>query len=130
MPALDQHHHIIMWLIAIAALWWVANTVTSIVTKSVMTGEDASSKGPTSWIHAFKDLRWLELTILQHLLAAIELVIWLKVVMGKSIWPDSEHKTEVCVAVLGNVAGNLATNAAYTLVSSRHFHFPHSTMLG
>jgi len=30
-----------MWLIAIAALWWVANTVTSIVSKIVMTGEDA-----------------------------------------------------------------------------------------
>jgi len=38
--------------------------------------------------------------------------------MGKSIWPDSEHKTEVCVAALGNIAGNLATNVAYTLVSS------------
>jgi len=40
---------------AIAALWWVANTVTSIVTKSVMIGEDASSKGVTSWMPAFKD---------------------------------------------------------------------------
>jgi len=47
-PALNQHHHIMMWLIAIAALWWVANTVTSIVTKSVMLGEDTSSKGATS----------------------------------------------------------------------------------
>jgi len=104
-----------MWLIAIAALWWVANTVTSIVTKSVMIGEDASTKGATSWMPAFKDLRWLELTMLQHLHAAIALVMWLKVVMGKSIWPDSEHKTEVCVAALGSI---LATNAAYTLVSS------------
>jgi len=67
---------------------------------------------------AFKDLRWLELTMLQHLHAAIAFVIWLKVVMGKSIWPDIEHKTEVCVAALGNIAGNLATNAACTLVSS------------
>ena len=106
-----------MWLIGIAALWWVANTVTIIVSKSVMTGEDASSKGASSWMLAFKDSRWLELTILQHLLAPIALVVWLKVV-GKSIWSDNGHKTEVCIAILGNVAGNLATNAAYTLVSS------------
>jgi len=69
----------------------------------------------TSWMPAFKGLRWLELTVLQHWLAANALVTWLKAVTGKSIWPDNKHKTEACIAVLGNVACN---KCGHTLLSS------------
>ena len=106
-----------MWLlIATVALWWVAKTIASIASKSVM---GASGNGNTSWTPAIRDLRWMELTALQHLLGGTAAVIWLKVVMGKSIWPtDNTHKMEFYIAALGNVTGNLATNAAYALVSS------------
>ena len=106
-----------MWLlIATVALWWVANTIASIASKSVM---GASGNGNTSWTPAIRDLRWLELTALQHLLGGTAAVVWLKVVMGKSLWPtDNTHKMEFYIAALGNVTGNLATNAAYALVSS------------
>ena len=114
------YHFIIMWqIIVTAALWWVASTIASIASKSVMKGGDIGTKGTTDWTPAFEDLRWLELTALQHLLGGIAAVIWLKVVMGKSVWPTSTmHKMEIYTAALGNVTGNLATNAAYALVSS------------
>ena len=39
---------------------------------------------------------------------------------GKSVWPSCTHglKTIICIASIGNVIGNLTTNAAYALITS------------
>ena len=67
-----------LWkLVASVALWWVANAVTSIASKSVMTGDDIKA----GWVTALKDLRWLELAALQHLVGAIAAVVLLKAVL-------------------------------------------------
>ena len=49
-------------------LWWVAKTIATFASKSVMKGDDISAKGTTSWTSTFEDLRWVDLTALQHLI--------------------------------------------------------------
>ena len=67
------------------------------------------------WTSAFQDLRWVDLTALQHVLGMAASVVWLRVVMGRSVWPTFVHsrRKSICIAALGNLVGNLATNAAY-----------------
>ena len=114
-----------LWnLLALVLLWWVANGITSIASKSMMvvhgTEANDSACSSTSLTSAFEDLRWLELTALQHLFGAVASVIFLKALNGKSaaVWPADSPKTTIYIAGLTNVVGNLATNAAYALVSS------------
>ena len=40
--------------------------------------------------------------------------------MGRSVWPTfvHSHRKSICIAALGNLVGNLATNAAYALLTS------------
>ena len=115
---------IVLWqMVAVVSLWWVANGITTIATKFMMeeggVGEkaDASICGVTP---AFKDLRWLELTTLQHLFGAVASVLLLKAVNGKStpIWPSNSPKVTICIATLANVVGSLSTNSAYALAGS------------
>ena len=110
---------ILYWLVATVGLWWVANTIATIASKSVMKGDDISAKGTTGWTSAFEDLRWVDLTALQHLIGSVMSVLLLKA-RGKLIWPSHTRnlKTMICIAALGNVIGNLTTNAAYTLITS------------
>ena len=104
----------IMQLVGSVAVWWMANAVTSITSKSAMTpGKDA-----TSWLPALTDLRWLELTALQHFMGAVATVVLLKGVLRTSFHPSGASKKAMAMATLGNVVGNLATNAAYVLISS------------
>ena len=104
-----------LWqLVATVAVWWGANAVTSIASKSVMTGEDANA----GWLPALKDFRWLELTALQHLVGAVGAAVCLKAVLRTSLHPPEASKRAVLLATLGNVAGNLATNVAYVMISS------------
>ena len=117
----DLHLNIMIWSVIITVgLWWVANTIASIASKSVMKGDDVLIKGTSEWTSAFQDLRWVDLTALQHVLGMAASVVWLKVVMGRSVWPTfvHSHRTSICIAALGNLVGNLATNAAYALLTS------------
>ena len=59
---------ILYWVMATVGLWWVANTIATIASKSVMKGDDISFKGTTGWTSAFEDLRWVDLTTYQHLM--------------------------------------------------------------
>ena len=72
------------------------------------------------WTSAFQDLRWVDLTALQHVLGMTASVVWLKVVMKRSAWPTFKHwhRKSIYIAALGNLVGNLATNAAYALLTS------------
>ena len=81
-----------------------------------MKGGNVSNSSQTS---PFEDWRWVDLTALQHLLGSILSVIWMKAV-GVSVWPVKTHgyRHFIFMAVLGNVIGNLATNAAYALIKS------------
>ena len=109
-------------MIVVVLIWWVANGITSIASKSMMITHDVVNKSAlsTSLKPAFKDFRWLELTVLQHLLGAIASVIFLKIVKGRSaaIWPTDSPKTIIWIGGVANVVGNMSTNAAYALVSS------------
>ena len=107
------------WMVATVGLWWVANTIATIASKSVMKGDDISAKGTTGWTSAFEDLRWVDLTALQHLIGSVISVLLVKL-KGKPLWPSHTRglRTIICVAALGNVIGNLTTNAAYALICS------------
>ena len=103
-------------LIAVSVgVWWAANSITAVSSKSFMRG--ASKPDINSWSDAILDFRWLELTTLQHLIGAVVSIAWLKTV-GKTVWPSEASKKIILLASLGNVAGNMATNAAYAMVSS------------
>ena len=104
-------------LIAVSVcVWWAANSITAVSSKSFMRGDSKFDKN--SWSEAFLDFRWLELTALQHLVGAIASVVWLKIVTRKAVWPVEASKMFILIASLGNVVGNMATNAAYAMVSS------------
>ena len=110
----------VLKLILSVVLWWTANSITAITSKNVMEDTDKYKQDSQSWPTALMlDFRWLELTALQHLLGALATVFWLKLILKKSVWPAKEtSKNLIVMAALGNVFGNLATNAAYALVSS------------
>ena len=97
-------------------VWWTANSVATIASKSVMKGGDVSNSTNPAWTSAFEDLKWVDLTVLQHLLGSILSLMWMKT-MGMSVWPIKTCNY-IFVAALGNVVGNLATNAAYALIKS------------
>ena len=110
---------IVLWqMVAFVSLWWVANGITIIAAKFMMEAGGVGEKVNRSicgWGPAFEDLRWLELTTLQHLFGAVASVLLLKAMNGKStpIWPSNSPKVTICIATLANVVGNLATNSAY-----------------
>ena len=108
-----------LFIAAAVGLWWLANTLATIASKSVMRGGDTSSDSTSGLTLAFKDLRWVELTALQHLVGAVLAGVWIKI-RKKSLWPSQARKqrTLILVAALGNVVGNAATNAAYSLITS------------
>ena len=109
----------ILWQFVFAvAIWWIANTLTSVVSKNVMYDDSETYEGVTGWTTAFKDLRWLDLTVLQHLIGMVASAAWLKVVMKQPLLPEEMPRTAIYMAAVGNVIGNLATNAAYALISS------------
>ena len=106
-------------VIVAVGVWWTANTIATIASKSVMKGSDVSTSSNSAWTSAFEDMRWVDLTVLQHLLGSILSVMWMKAV-GMSVWPVKTHsyKYFIFIAALGNVIGNLSTNAAYALIKS------------
>ena len=96
----DLHLNIMIWsMIITVGLWWVANTIASIASKSVMKGDDVLIEGASEWTSAFQDLRWVDLTALQHVLGMAASVVWLKLVMGRSVWPTfvHSHRTSICI---------------------------------
>ena len=102
-------------IIVSVGIWWAANSITAVSSKSFMRG--ATKPDINSWSDAILDFRWLELTALQHLIGTVVSIVWLKTV-GKTVWPSDASKKTILLASLGNVGGNLATNAAYAIVSS------------
>ena len=110
---------IVLWkMVAVVSLWWVANGISTVTDKFMMEEKvNGNIRGVTS---AFEDLRWLELTTLQHLFGAVASVLLLKTVNGKStpIWPSNSPKVTICIATLANVVGSLSTNSAYALAGS------------
>ena len=108
-------------LFAVVILWWVANTIVSIVSKKLMIDGSLVTSGVTNWIPAFVDLRWIELTAFQLLFGGTVAMIWLRTTGNRNI-SISQHakasKYTVVAAIIANLVGNLATNAAYATISS------------
>ena len=108
-------------LLATVALWWIANTIASISSKRVMIGEDHATSGSSSWIPAFEDLRWVDLTVLQLLVGGVLATLWLRGPVHHITAPFHQSDTsrrDMITAICGHVVGNLATNAAYAAMSS------------
>ena len=103
-------------MIVALEVWWIANTITTITSKSVMN----STNDTTTWTSAFEDWRWVDLTVLQHILASGIAVVWAKL-NGVTVWPAQGYnlvRPYIFVVALGNVIGSLATNAAYVPIES------------
>ena len=108
----------VAFMVGAVGVWWVANAIATIASKNVMSGGD-DRRDETGFTAAFTDWRWVELTLLQHFVGALLAGIWVKAT-GKSIWPENarSHTMLMYIAALGNVVGNMSTNAAFSLVSS------------
>ena len=107
-----------LWRMTVSVgIWWTANIIATIASKSaMMKGVNVSNSSRTS---PFEDWRWVDLTALQHLLGSILSVMWMKAV-EVSVWPVKTHgyRHFIFIAALSDVIGNLATNAAYSLIKS------------
>ena len=64
-------------VMASIALWWVSSTIAGLASKNVMNGDDVPINNTAGWTTAFQDLRWVDLTVLQHLLGMGVSVAWL-----------------------------------------------------
>ena len=76
------------FLLLLVASWWVCNVVSTIASKTFML--DALSRiVPDEDVLplAFRDLRWLDLTIVQHLVAALAASVWVVLVQGDRTFP-------------------------------------------
>lgn len=110
-------------LLLALVVWWVSYAMAAMATGRVMLwrgGEEASGNSDVSgWTLAFQQLRWVDLTALQHLTAALVTVVWLKLT-GRPIFPDNARgmASIICIAGVAHLAGSLATNVAYALISS------------
>ncbi|XP_022093128.1 uncharacterized protein LOC110980597 [Acanthaster planci] len=107
-------------VVVFVAIWWTANMVATIASKTAISGTKPDTiESMTTWTPALKDLRWLELTMLQHVLGALFSNTWLFAVRGATAFPvASVNRKHMLLAAIGNVIGNLATNAAFAAVSS------------
>lgn len=102
-------------LVAIV-LWWMGNVIATVATKKALLTE--AIPGGEIWTEFFADLRWVDISALQHVCGALLAVIWLKVAQ-KPLFPDNIRSTAsaLCVAAAGHLLGTLTTNAAYVLSS-------------
>ena len=109
-------------LIAVVILWWVANTIVSIISKKLMIDGSPVTSGVTNWTPAFVDLRWIELTAFQLLFGGTVAMIWLRTTGNRNNAATNSNakasKYTVVAAIIINLVGNLATNAAYATISS------------
>ena len=104
-------------LIAVV-LWWIGNAIATVATKKALQAETTS--GAEIWTKSFGDLRWVDVTTLQHVCGALLAVIWLKAAQKRPLFPDNIRSTVsvLCVAAGGHLLGTLTTNAGYALSSS------------
>ncbi|XP_038074476.1 uncharacterized protein LOC119742533 [Patiria miniata] len=107
-------------VVVFVAVWWIANMVSTIASKKAVSDiKPDVFDSLTSCTPALKDLRWIELTMLQHLLGALLANIWVVVIRGKSVFPKNTlNPKHMLLTVIGNAVGNLATNASFAAVSS------------
>ena len=82
--------------------------------------EDDGSARVGSSTQALNDFRWLDLTLMQHLLGGVMVFVWISIVQRKPFLPASLEMNlrTLIIAGVGNAVGNLATNASYAAVSS------------
>ena len=101
------------------SIWWIGNVVATIASKYVMNEDDGSARVGSS-TQALNDFRWLDLTLMQHLLGGVVVFVWISIVQRKPFLPASlgMNLRTLIIAGVGNAVGNLATNASYAAVSS------------
>ena len=85
------------YTVTAVAVWWIANIIASLSSKNVMEDNNVTTNGSKSWTPALEDLRWIELTFIQHLIGGIASIVWLKLVMRKPVWDPTfvEHPNPI-----------------------------------
>ena len=82
-------------LIAVGAVlvWWVANALATVASKQFMLhGVKPCCNGTRpAWTEAFSDLRWVDLTAMQHAVGSLISVVVLKSSSGCCQQPGREH---------------------------------------
>ena len=104
-------------LVFAVCVWWLGNVVATIASKYVM-NENGGSELSGDGTRALNDFRWLDLTLMQHLLGGLVVFVWITLVKGKSFLPSEINIRTLIIAGIGNAIGNLATNSSYAAVSS------------
>ena len=97
-------------IVGLVLLWWIANGLTSIYSKTEMSTPTLK--------RSFSELKWLDLTILQFLFGVFASGTWISLIEGRSLILQRVSNWNGCVVILGNLIGHLSVNLSYTFVSS------------
>ena len=97
-------------VILLVLLWWTANGLTSLFSKTEM------SKPRNK--NTFLEMKWLDLTIMQFLFGLLASTFWVLFIEKRFLSIQMPHNWNDFVVVIGNLVGHLSVNVSYTFVSS------------
>lgn len=105
------------------ALYWVTYIINGIASKEYMIGfmhtdEYESDSHASTFLQAFLNLWWVELTTLQFLFVGLVSFLWLKYVQKESISVEPTERRSLLTISAINVLGHLARNASYAAITS------------
>ena len=96
----------------LVVLWWIANGLTSLYSKTEMNGAESIDKKP------FVQMKCLDLTILQFLVGVAGSTVWIYIIERRSLKIKKFQDWNDFVVIFGNLLGHLSVNISYTFVSS------------
>ena len=97
-------------VVPLVMLWWVANGLTSLYSKTEMT--EAGKKA------SFLEMKWLDLSTMQFLFGVMSSAFWIFFIERRSMTIPKIRDWNGFVVILGNLIGHLSVNVSYTFVSS------------
>ena len=96
----------------LVVLWWIANGLTSLYSKTEMNSAESIDKKP------FVQIKSLDLTILQFLVGVAGSTLWIYIIERGSLNIKKLQDWNDFVVIFGNLLGHLSVNISYTFVSS------------
>ena len=96
----------------LVVLWWIANGLTSLYSKTEMNGAESIDK------KLFVQMKSLDLTILQFLVGVAGSTLWIYIIERGSLNIKKFLDWNDFVMIFGNLLGHLSVNISYTFVSS------------
>ena len=91
-------------------LWWIANGLTSLCSKTEMTKAGKKT--------SFLEMKWFDLTTMQFLFGVMGSAFWIFFIERRSMTIPKIRDWNSFVVILGNLLGHLSVNVSYTFVSS------------